>query len=189
MLHWLIFTVCNEFAKVMFLQASVCPQGVGVSASVHPGSTPLPREQTPHSRHSQRADPPGSRHPSRSRHPPGTDTPSPQEQTPPWEQTPPGADTPLGTDTPQSRHPPGSRPPPDTATAADGTHPTGMHSCLVIHVLYSLNKTLTVIRIVQTLHTSVNILHLCIHKNVRTMFQQKLDLSVNSEEIKFQCHP
>ena len=47
-----------------------------------------------------------------SRHPP-------QEQTPPWEQTTPGADT-----------SPGSRQPPQqTATAADGTHPTGMHSC------------------------------------------------------------
>ena len=30
-----------------------------------------------------------------------------------------------------SRHPPGADPPPgaETATAADGTHPTGMHSC------------------------------------------------------------
>ena len=42
------------------------------------------------------------------RHPPG--------QTPPG-QTPPQADTPGQTPTP-------------TATAADGTHPTGMHSCL-----------------------------------------------------------
>ena len=39
-------------------------------------------------------------------------------QTPP-RQTPPRADIPL------SRHPPQQ-----TATAADGMHPTGMHSCL-----------------------------------------------------------
>ena len=51
------------------------------------------------------ADTPGSRHP--------------REQTPPGSRHPPGADTP-----PWSRHPPW-----DTATAADGTHPTGMHSC------------------------------------------------------------
>ena len=54
-------------------------------------------------------------------------------QTPPWADTP-WADTPLG------RHPPGQTPllgrlgrhPPYTGqmdTAADGTHPTGMHSC------------------------------------------------------------
>ena len=31
------------------------------------------------------------------------------------------------------RHPdPGRHPPSPTDTAADGTHPTGMHSCLVI---------------------------------------------------------
>ena len=45
-LFYAIFTVGNEVAKVMFLQASVCPRGGGVSASVHAG---IPR-------------PPGSRH-------------------------------------------------------------------------------------------------------------------------------
>ena len=53
----------------------------------------------------------------RSRHPPGADTPPP----------------------PRTRHPPQSRlplPGAETATAADGTHPTGMHSCcnLVSHI-------------------------------------------------------
>ena len=49
---------------------------------------------------------------------------------PPGSRHPPGADTP-----PRSRHPPGQapprsrHPPQQTATAADGTHPTGMHSC------------------------------------------------------------
>ena len=50
---------------------------------------------------------------------------TPQEQTPP-EQTPPGGDpleqTPPREQIPRSRHP-------QTATVADGTHPTGMHSC------------------------------------------------------------
>ena len=33
------------------------------------------------------------------------------------------------------RHPPGQTPPPQqTANAADGTHPTGMHSCLKLHL-------------------------------------------------------
>ena len=75
--------------------------------------------------------------------PPGADTP--QEQTPPKsrhppEQTPPGQTPPKSRPPksrhPQGRHPPKSRhppradpPPPDTATAADGTHPTGMHAC------------------------------------------------------------
>ena len=54
------------------------------------------------------------------------DTTPYQEQTPP-EQTPPGADT------PQSRHPPPHR---DTVTTADGTHPTGMHSCFKLFWIF-----------------------------------------------------
>ena len=34
---------------------------------------------------------------------------------------------------------------------------------------------------VQTLHKSANILHVYMHKNVSTMFQQKLHLLVKSE--------
>ena len=45
------------------------------------------------------------------------DTPPPRSRHPHQEQTPPGAHTPRE-HTPQ-----------ETATAADGTHPTGMHSC------------------------------------------------------------
>ena len=61
--------------------------------------------------------------------------------TPLWADTPSGQ-TPLWADTPLGRHPradtPPGRPPcpvharihtPPAATAADGTHPTGMHSC------------------------------------------------------------
>ena len=33
------------------------------------------------------------------------------------------------------RHPLEQIPQPQTATAADGTHPTGMHSCLIGHFL------------------------------------------------------
>ena len=78
-----IFTIRNEVAKVMFLQASVCPQGGCLPQCVlgYP-----PRADSPR---------PGSRHPH-------------------------GADTP---------------PPRETATAADGTHPTGMHSCSPIKII------------------------------------------------------
>ena len=56
-----------------------------------------------------------------------TTPPSTQEQAPPQEQTPP-----LGPD-PPSRHPPPTQ---QTATVADGTHPTGMHSCF--HMFFDL---------------------------------------------------
>ena len=92
---------------------------------------PLPRAETPWEQTPPRADPPGA-------------------DTSPWEQTPPRADTPSGADTPQSRSPqeqtphgadtpppPRSRHPPaqsmlgDNGQHADGTHPTGMHSCMI----------------------------------------------------------
>ena len=62
----------RSWAKVIFSQACVCPQGGGVSASVHAG-IPTPRDQPP-----------------------------PREQTPPFppEQTPPGPDTPPPKQTP-----------------------------------------------------------------------------------------
>ena len=43
----------------------------------------------------------------------------------------PRADSPLGRHPLPGRHPPRQTPPPhpETDTAADGTHPTGMHSC------------------------------------------------------------
>ena len=62
--------------------------------------------------------------------------------------TPPGH-TPLQPDSPPGRHPPGQTHPQQTATAADGTHPTGMHSyydwvlfqkCLVKTVLNWFRK-------------------------------------------------
>ena len=46
--------------------------------------------------------------------------------------------------------------------------------------LLKVKESLTVIQMAQTLHTSAHSLHVCIHKNVLTMFQQKLPLSVGS---------
>ena len=84
---------------------SFCPQGV--SASVHAGIPPSWEEA-------------------------GT---APPDQAPPGAGTLPGADSPgQGTprkQTPYTRHPlEAGTTPPETATVADGTHPTGMHSCI-----------------------------------------------------------
>ena len=96
----------RSWAKVIFSQASVCPQGGGgVSASVHAGI--YPPEQTP----PPRADPPRA------------DTPP--EQTPPGADTPPGAGPPHPP--PESR-PPGAAPradPPRADTPREQTHPPG----------------------------------------------------------------
>ena len=93
-------------------------KGVCVKNSVHRGCTPPVQTSLPLCRH-----PPGQTHPL-CRNPPGR---------PPGETTP-GRYTPWSTH-PLGRHPLGrhplGRPPPlhQMATAADGTHPTGMHSC------------------------------------------------------------
>ena len=80
-----IFTVRNKVAKVMFLQASVCPQrggGGGVCLSACWDTTP-PRSRPPRSRHPLEQTPPPPRADTpQSRHPLGVDTP-PQEQTRP----------------------------------------------------------------------------------------------------------
>ena len=86
----------RSWAKVMFLQACVCPQR-GVSTSVHAGIPP----QTRH--------PPGA-----DTHPPGADTHTPRPGTPPDqthnppEQTPPHRTrhSPLGADPPDQAPPP-----------------------------------------------------------------------------------
>ena len=122
-----LVTVRNEVAKVMFLQACVCPQGGEYLTRYTP-----PVDQV---------------------HPPVD-----QVHTPPWDQvhplgpgTPPGTRyTPLGPCTlpgpgtpPRTRYTPKDQvhssrtsrytPPRDTATAADGTHPTGMHFCTILN--------------------------------------------------------
>ena len=120
----------SSCGKVMFSQVSVCPQGGGVHPQAH-----IPLGRHPPGRHPPWADPPVQtlplgRHASHGRqtHPSGQTSPG---QTPHWAdarpltgrhspgQTPPWADTLPWADTP----------PPEMATAADGMHPTGMHSC------------------------------------------------------------
>ena len=60
---------------------------------------------------------------------------TPLDQAPPWSRHPPdlappqGPGTPLGPST--CPPPPDQAKPEQTATVADGTHPTGMHSCLI----------------------------------------------------------
>ena len=79
--------------------------------------------------------PPGQVHPPDQVHPPGPGTPPrpgtpPGPGTPPWTRyTPRTRYTPLVHPPDQVPPGPGTPSPRDTATAADGTHPTGMHSC------------------------------------------------------------
>ena len=114
--------------KVMFSQVSVCPQGGGVHPQAH----------IPLGRHPQADTPPGR--PTCADTPPGQTCLPRQADTPLWADIP-RADTPLGrcpppdrqalpwADTPLGRYPPLGRHPSEMATAADGMHPTGMHSC------------------------------------------------------------
>ena len=86
------------------------------------------------------------------------DTTTPWDQAPPQDQPPPRTRHPQGPDTPGTRHPldqapsqdqappkPGIPPGAETATAVDGTHPTGMHSCffkicyLILAKMFSWN--------------------------------------------------
>ena len=101
-----IFTVRKRSCgKVLFLHLSVSHSvHRGVSAPVHAGiHTPLGRHPSPRQTPLSRHPLPG-RHPLLGRHPLGRHSPR--------------ADTP---------------PPQQTATAADATHPAGMHSCLGIY--------------------------------------------------------
>ena len=74
-----------------------------------PGGHPPSQTDTP----GQADIPPGQANPPLGKHPPG--------QTTPW------VNNPLARQIPSWQTPP---PPEQTATATDGTHPTGMHSCL-----------------------------------------------------------
>ena len=74
-------------------------------------------------------------------HAPSPPTPPPPPRQTPTGQTPHWADTPPRSVTPEETPPPGdtrrgqTTPPPRQQTAsaaADGTHPTGMHSCLIM---------------------------------------------------------
>ena len=106
----------HSCGKVMFLHLSLSHSiHGGCLADTHQADTPrqiqpwvdTPWPDTPLARHSLGQTHPLARSPGR--HPPG--------QTPPVQTHPPG------------RHPLGRHPPHPAATAADGTHPTGMLSC------------------------------------------------------------
>ena len=108
--------------------------------------------------------------------PPGADTPSPEETDthtpPPRSRHPPGADTPhsrhppLGADTPRGADtPPTGSMTPAYGQRAGGTHPTGMHSCLIlwfgISALFTQRRQLFLLRSVYTyrLYPSVHHRH------------------------------
>ena len=103
----------------MFLHICVCPQGgVGIPGCAEadpPPGADSPQEQTPpRSRHPPRSRPPKSRHPSEA-------------------------------DPPRSKHPREETPPlGKTATAGDGTHPTGMHSYSLLYTKVCIETTLVI---------------------------------------------
>ena len=111
----------RSWGKVMFLHLSVI-LFTGEGGVWSPGQTP-PGTDTPLGRH-----PPGQTLPCPWQTPPLGQTPHPGRQThTPLSRPPPGRH-------PPGRHPPctdtpGRHPPPPATTAADGMHPTGMHSC------------------------------------------------------------
>ena len=64
---------------------------------------------------------------------------TPTGQTLPWADTTPGQTPPRQTPPPHGQTPPHQQ----TATAADGTHPTGMHSCLLKDCTYFMSVLCT----------------------------------------------
>ena len=88
----------TKFAKVMFLQVSVCPQRGAIPAQVHPllAGTPQART-TPLDRYSPQAGtPPGQVHPHWQVHPQAGTLPPPDSYTPGQVHPPPGRYTPPG---------------------------------------------------------------------------------------------
>ena len=114
----MMFTVRNEVAKVIFLQVCVCPQGGGAwLGGSGPGGVPGPRGVC-----SQEVPAPGGRV---------------------WS----GGCLVLGGSAPEGgvcswggggipAYTEADLPPGETASAADGTHPTGMHSCFKYFIAY-----------------------------------------------------
>ena len=125
-------TVRNEVAKVMFLQACVCPT---VGGSTWPGTPPWDQVHPPGTRYTplDQVQPPRTRYTHQPGAPPRPGY-TPRTRYTPWTGTPPRPGTPPHTRyTPPDRYTPRQlHPPRDTATAADGTHPTGMHSCSIL---------------------------------------------------------
>ena len=102
----------------MFLHLSVI-LFTGGCASIHAG-IPHPPGSTP----------PGKHTPSPGITPPSPGSTPPQEAHNPWEADPPGSTHIPWEAPPQGSTHPSSR---ETAAGADGTHPTGMHSCITIY--------------------------------------------------------
>ena len=97
--------------------------------------TPRADRQTPLGRHPQNRHPPGRHPPDRHTHPPGRHIhPLPGKHIDTYIPTPPG----------RHIHPPGRHhhPTHQMATAADSTHPTGMHSCFNVRT-YLCNGAFT----------------------------------------------
>ena len=125
-MHALDITSRPAYYRLITYYLSVClqmgclPQCMG---GYHTPRDQTPPEQTPLP---EQTHTPREQRPPRSRHPPGADTPL--EQTLPWEQTPP-EQTPPRDRPPRVETTPPTPYPQQTATVADGTHPTEMHSC------------------------------------------------------------
>ena len=107
-----------------YVFTGVCLSTGGVSQQGDPWEGGTPRQgDPPAGRPPWQGDPPEGG-------PPGRKTPHP----PPWKEAPPGRETPR-----QGDHPPAERPPPPPPDGywyasywTGGTHPTGMHSCLLV---------------------------------------------------------
>ena len=138
----------TKFAKVMFSQASVCPQG---------GVCPIACWDTPpwtRGRHPPGADTPPRCRPPQIR-PPGPEVDTPLEQTPPPRSRPPRAGTPLGADTPP---PLGAVYAGRYGQQAGGTHPTGMHTCIIFE---TIANNLIILRKKECEFVSMNSLIVC----------------------------
>ena len=108
----------RKYAKVMFLHVSVCPRGVGGSASVHAGIPTSPGK----------ANPPWL----------ARQTPPGWQGRPPWlaRQTPPGKETPRQGRRPCAVH--AGR----YGQQAGGMHPTGMQFLFTILFFFLFNPNL-----------------------------------------------
>ena len=160
-----------------YVFTGVClSMGGGVPDQVPPEEqTPARTRYTPRARYTPlEQTPPKTRYTPRDQvhpleqTPPGPGTPpnqvhpraryTPLEQTPPGPGTPPRPGTPTRPGSPtwdQVHHPPlgPGTPPRDTSTAADGTHPTGMHSCFsFIMTRYVLTSGCVVGSVFQSRH-------------------------------------
>ena len=156
LVHWFFIpsVMCHHFitgrnevvAKVMFLQVCVCPQGGCLPQCMLGCQTPPDQADPPMTR--QTRPPRPGRYPPRTRQtlpplgpgrPPGSGRP-PQDQADPLgpgrHPPGPGRHPRDQADTPRTRQTPPRKQTPAYSLRAAGTHPTGMHSCLVMVPLH-----------------------------------------------------